>query len=247
MPIICIDNHSLQYKLRRSLRAKRLHIVYREPAFEIVAPSGVLNQAALRFLFTQKHWMLRQHTKRQKEIDASRSVWPEAFLPNEPIPYRGEVFQLQLKYGRQSRPTLLAPHNSLIMQLDPRQISGDTLEQQVKRCLKDWYVDEARHLVEAAITRFAPFVKRWPTGFSIKQQKTRWGSCGTNNKIHINWLLVCAPPGVLEYVVVHELCHLWHRNHGKRFWKKVASVLPDYEIYDKWLTQPGRALLYKGL
>jgi predicted metal-dependent hydrolase len=111
------------------------------------------------------------------------------------------------------------------------------------KALKAKYVHEANQIIEQILQAVCPRLGRWPTGVTLKQQKTRWGSCGIDDRIHINWLLVLAPPGVLEYVVIHELCHLFYRNHGPRFWAKVKSCMPDYEIHERWLRQHGRTLM----
>jgi predicted metal-dependent hydrolase len=80
----------------------------------------------------------------------------------------------------------------------------------------------------------------------IKTQKSRWGSCGPNNDINLNWLLMLAPAAALEYVVVHELCHIKHKNHSAAFWQLVAEHLPNYQQQRHWLKQHG-ARVMQGL
>ncbi|WP_156303040.1 M48 family metallopeptidase, partial [Methylogaea oryzae] len=82
-----------------------------------------------------------------------------------------------------------------------------------------------------------------PRSIAVRDQKTRWGSCGPRGDININWRLILAPPPVLEYVVVHELCHLRHRNHAKPFWDLVEDHLPQYREQRRWLKQHGHALM----
>lgn len=76
----------------------------------------------------------------------------------------------------------------------------------------------------------------------IRDQQTRWGSCSARGTLSFNFRLMMAPPRVLDYVVVHELCHLTHMNHSKDFWQMVESILPDYRIYRKWLKENGHTL-----
>ena len=81
---------------------------------------------------------------------------------------------------------------------------------------------------------------------TLRQQKTRWGSCAANGNLNFNWLLILAPPGVLDYVVVHELCHRREMNHSQAFWKEVEAILPDYRERQKWLKDNGWRLMEEG-
>lgn len=80
------------------------------------------------------------------------------------------------------------------------------------------------------------------THISIRNQKTRWGSCSQTGTLCFNYRLMMAPPAVIDYVIVHELCHLTHMNHSKAFWNKVQSILPDYAVKRQWLKEHGHEL-----
>ena len=82
---------------------------------------------------------------------------------------------------------------------------------------------------------------------TLRQQKTRWGSCSANGNLNFNWLLILAPPEVLDYVVVHELCHRRQMNHSQAFWKEVSAVLPGYKEQKKWLKDNGWKLMELGM
>lgn len=78
---------------------------------------------------------------------------------------------------------------------------------------------------------------------TIRNQKTRWGSCSGKGNLNFNCLLMLTPPEVLDYVVVHELCHRKEMNHSKRFWNEVEKVLPDYWESRKWLKENGGRII----
>lgn len=82
---------------------------------------------------------------------------------------------------------------------------------------------------------------------TIRNQKTRWGSCSSKGNLNFNCLLMLMPDKVLDYVVVHELYHLKQMNHSKKFWKEVERYMPDYKNYKKWLNENGGALIERML
>ncbi len=94
-----------------------------------------------------------------------------------------------------------------------------------------------------SIARYAPQVGVSCNRITIRKQKTRWGSCSGKGNLNFNCLLALAPAEVLDYVVVHELCHLKELNHSPRFWEQVRRVLPDYDRSRQWLRKNGRELI----
>ena len=103
--------------------------------------------------------------------------------------------------------------------------------------------DEAVKKVPERVRYYAPIVGVNYGRITIRNQKTRWGSCSSKGNLNFNCLLILAPPEVLDYVVVHELCHRKHMNHSKEFWAEVEKVLPDYREAEAWLKTEGRKLM----
>ena len=102
---------------------------------------------------------------------------------------------------------------------------------------------EAKDRICERIALFAPRLgSRLPARVTIREQKTRWGSCSRKGNLNFNWKLIRAPQEALDYVVVHELCHLYEFNHSPGFWRMVESVLPDYGQWKRWLAQHGQNL-----
>ena len=112
---------------------------------------------------------------------------------------------------------------------------------------------ERQHLLNKACVviprRVAYYAEKLGVSYgkiTLRQQKTRWGSCAANGNLNFNWLLILAPPEVLDYVVVHELCHRREMNHSQAFWKEVEKILPDYRERQKWLKDNGWRLMEEG-
>ena len=103
--------------------------------------------------------------------------------------------------------------------------------------------EEARHLVTQRVKYYAPIIGVPYGQIAIRTQRIRWGSCSSKGNLNFNCLLALVPPDVLDYIVVHELCHRKELNHSERFWTEVGKVLPDYKIRKKWLKDNGANLI----
>ncbi len=98
-------------------------------------------------------------------------------------------------------------------------------------------------VIPERVAHFAPLVGVDYGNITVRSQKTRWGSCSSKGNLNFNCLLLLAPPQVLDYVVVHELCHRKQMNHSPRFWAEVARVMPDYKASIRWLKENGNRLM----
>lgn len=112
-----------------------------------------------------------------------------------------------------------------------------------RAALEKRYIEAAREYFPKRAACFLPLTGGSFNRITIRDQKTRWGSCSAKGTLSFNWRLMLAPPAVLDYVVVHELCHLTHMDHSKAFWALVESVCPDYRVHRKWLKEHGHELV----
>ena len=102
---------------------------------------------------------------------------------------------------------------------------------------------QARKVIPERAAYYAPLIGVTYGRISIRCQKTRWGSCSAKGNLNFNCLLMLCPEDVLDYVIVHELCHRKELNHSPRFWAEVEKVLPDYKQPLKWLKTEGQAII----
>ena len=100
--------------------------------------------------------------------------------------------------------------------------------------------------VEKLIQKYEPLMQVQVSGVTIRQMKTRWGSCSAKGWAQFSWRLLCAPPEAMDYVVVHELAHLIEFNHSSRFWAIVEGILPDYKARRQSLKEVQESLLRQG-
>lgn len=112
--------------------------------------------------------------------------------------------------------------------------------------------EEVKKLKKEARNHLASLTEYWAEKIgvsygriSIRGQKTRWGSCSSKGNLNYNYLLILCPDDVIEYVVIHELCHRIYMNHSKRFWEKIEEFCPNYRQARKWLKQNGNSLIVR--
>jgi predicted metal-dependent hydrolase len=103
--------------------------------------------------------------------------------------------------------------------------------------LRNWLLDEADYHLVPWLKRESQVVGRRPTRVQVRLQRTRWGSCSNSGTVSLNAALLFLEPGVVRYLLVHELCHLIALNHSRKFWSAVARYEPDYEALDRQLTK----------
>jgi predicted metal-dependent hydrolase len=96
--------------------------------------------------------------------------------------------------------------------------------------------------IRARIAHFLPRTGGEPGRVTVRAQRSRWGSCSSKGNLSFNWKLILAPPDCLDYVVVHELCHLTEFNHSPRFWRLVEDCMPDFRLWRDYLKKNGRGL-----
>lgn len=101
----------------------------------------------------------------------------------------------------------------------------------------------AREYISSRVIFFADSMDLAYGRVCIKHQKTRWGSCSGKGNLNFNCLLMLCPLEVIDYVIIHELCHLVHQNHSADFWREVEKYIPDYKLHRKWLKENGVRLI----
>lgn len=112
-----------------------------------------------------------------------------------------------------------------------------------RTALEKRYINAAKEYFPKRVAYFQQFTGGTYNRITIRDQKTRWGSCSARGTLSFNWRLMLAPPAILDYVVVHELCHLTHMDHSPAFWQAVGEVYPDYSTARKWLKDHGQELI----
>ena len=112
----------------------------------------------------------------------------------------------------------------------------------VRAAVRRALVDRMLIRLRERLDYYAPKIGGTYGRVTVREQRSRWGSCSSKRNLNFNWKLIMAPKPVLDYVVIHELCHLHEFNHSPRFWSLVEAQMPEYEVWKKWLKAHGEEL-----
>ncbi|MDA0655576.1 MAG: SprT family zinc-dependent metalloprotease, partial [Proteobacteria bacterium] len=200
------DKLEIPLIIRRSPRARRisLKIDSHSGAAVLVLPRNASESEGVRFAEKHQHWL------KSKLLELPP---PIAFEDGALIPLRGQDLRI-----------IHQPHGrGLVKERDGELVVFGQPEYLARR-LKDWLKRQARTDIGPLVTEKAALIGQKHGRISVRDQKTRWGSCAVNGNLSFNWRLILAPSYVLEYVVAHEVAHLAEHNHSKAFWHKVGEL-----------------------
>jgi hypothetical protein len=192
------------------------------------APLRLARAAIDDFVSSKQKWI----AAKQEQARTRKMLFaPKRYVSGEPFLYLGESYPLQVQ--DKQRPSLVFSSGfRLARAAQPR----------AARAFERWYRRRALQVVSERVACFSAQHGFQHNGIKITSARKQWGSCGPKGDLRFAWRLVMAPLPIVDYVVVHELVHLRHRNHSKRFWSKLKSILPDYKRREDWLEANGYLL-----
>lgn len=195
-----------------------------------------------KFVSSQQDWVIGAKKKVIAQQQTIKKIAPKQYKDGVTIPFGGEQRVIQLHF-QPAESIQVIDESPFIKLYLPERLKNQDLHQTIKDILIQWMQNQAAVKVKQAIDVFTEKYKLYPRSVKIKTQKSRWGSCGIHDDLNLNWLLVLAPTKVLEYVVIHEICHIQERNHSASFWNLVEKYCPDYKIHRLWLKQNGQRIM----
>jgi predicted metal-dependent hydrolase len=185
--------------------------------------------ACIEEMIRQKGSWIR---RKQEEMKRRPLLTRHEYAEGELFFFLGRLYPLHVVEGE-----------SVTIERSDRLYVPGTLMPDIRNQLKRWYVEEARRELHARCMWFSLMTGHVPSTVSISDARKRWGSCNRKGGLNFSWRLVQAPPGIVDYVVVHELVHINQPDHSKKFWEKVGKIMPDYERRRKWLHDNERLLM----
>ena len=197
----------------------------------VLAPNGVDKNFIIDRVKDKADWIVKKldelEDKNDKKIIRNYENG-DVFL------YLGKEYKLQVIIDKNLiRPKVNLENEKLVVR------TNIDNKEYIQQSLKRWYADETLDIVKKRINHYKKYFKDSVTAIKIKDQKTRWASCTYKNEILFNLRCSMAPIEIIDYIVVHEMCHMEHRNHSKDFYNAVGKVLPDYKERINWLKDNG--------
>jgi hypothetical protein len=231
---------AIPYEIRRSGARVTVSIAV-EPSGDVVltAPRTAGIDRLDRLVLTKAPWIVEKRKGRSERPPAPG----REFISGETFLYLGRQYRLRIEADPARIGPLTLEHGWL------RICVPDLLEEQhrpgyVRAALLDWYARRAKVRLPERVTHWAEKLRVPVPRVLVREPKKRWGSCHPSGIVRLNWRIVQAPLGLVDYVVAHELCHLLHEGHGRRFWATLGAAMPDYEARRASLSELGARLCW---
>jgi predicted metal-dependent hydrolase len=235
MNTIQYGNKIIQFDIKKGKRKKTVAIhVHPTTKVTVLSPQQLDEEKILMILQKKAKWII----EKQEQIKNHRDSNPvKEFVSGESFPYLGRYYRLKvIKSFTDSEGTCRLVNGRFLVEVKGNR-GGEIDRVAVKRSLINWYLEHANGTIRERVERFSQQIGRWPANIEVKNQERRWGSWSHNGSIRFNWKIIMAPISVMDYVIVHELCHLIHPHHSYHFWQKVQSIIPDYKKRRDWLKE----------
>ncbi|ACA53649.1 M48 family metallopeptidase [Clostridium botulinum] len=229
MKDIFLMGERFQYILKTKKRKTISIKIGKEFIIEVTAPLGTNEYTIEQVLKKEEKWIIKK-IKKLKEVKNFNGYY-----------YLGELYYLKIKEVKSLYFKLELDSNKFMVYINSG-ILKEKREVIIKDNLEKFYKEQAVKVLKERTDYYSNILKVAPKNIVIKNQKTLWGSCSSKGNINYNYKIVMAPLKILDYIVVHELCHLVHMNHSKDFWHLVESIIPDFKERRNWLKENGYKL-----
>lgn len=197
----------------------------------VAAPLNTSEEEIKKVVKSKGTWIVQKlySFKNMEHIKINRE-----FINGESFMYLGRNYSLQIHID-----TLQKIPSVKLFRGKFNVIVNEKSDVTIKEAMEAWYRDKTEEQINKRMKYYQKFFKKEPTAIRIKEQKKRWGSCTANDELLFNWRCTMAKTNALDYIIVHEMCHMYHKNHSQEYWDLLSSIIPDYEVRKNWLKNYG--------
>ncbi|HYA93257.1 MAG TPA: SprT family zinc-dependent metalloprotease [Thermodesulfobacteriota bacterium] len=222
----------LSYHLIRSKKRRRtVSLQIKEDGkIVIMAPFHTPKWEIERFIRGKQWWIVEKISEKEKQAKEAKKM----YLPGEKFLYLGEWYPLEIHESNHKEAPLRLSFGNFILNKDRIEEARDLFV--------EWYKKEAEEKIAERVNYYNRSVHLFPKGIRITGAKSRWGSCSRDNRLSFSWRIIMASLATIDYVLIHELVHIREKNHSKKFWTTLESILPDYRKHRLWLRENAHLL-----
>lgn len=227
------------YSIRKSHKAKQVSLSIGTDGVYVVAPFTMNDSAIISLVEQKRNWIFNKfesYRQRRMQMPAERE-----FVSGENLLFMDNNYPIKVLEHVGCYTTVSLTDGQFLITINAH-LPFEKRREEIKRKLEQWYIGRAKELFTERLELFSNEIGVKFNTVRLKNQRTRWGSCSQKGNLNFNWNLVMAPRFIVDYVVVHELCHLKQMNHSPEFWLLVGSQISDYKIMRRWLKQNGNKL-----
>jgi predicted metal-dependent hydrolase len=240
MDYLEIGNTKVEYDLQYTGREKTIELVIDlNKAFTVKAPKGMEKEEIIRNLHKKSKWIINNL---DKMADVIRYETQKEFVSGEKFPIVGKRYTLKIKKLNSVKEPRLELKEGKIFAYLHTSIKEKEYSKIIKPLLTNFYKERAEKTIKSRIKKYSKYFKIKPKSIRISSLKNKWGSCSKNNQLSYNWRIILAKMTIIDYVIVHELSHMIHKDHSKEYWKEVKKIIPNYEKNKEWLRINGDLL-----
>lgn len=225
----------IEYHLLPGTDRKTTDIVIERNGLVIVHPPIGISPEQVDAVVESKRMWIYRNLAEWRDLNATAVV--REWVNGESFLYLGSSYRLSLVFGKAADLQLKDGRFCL-----RRTLIEQGGEGAARAAFEAFYSAKGEQRIRERVASFAPKVGVHPSGTTVKELGFRWASCTVGNSLSFHWKCMMAPPKIVDYMVVHELCHLHQRNHSDAFWNEVDKVMPDYLERKNWLKKHGAGL-----
>ena len=224
----------LKYEVVRSRRSTADIVVERDGRVVVRVPRPLSDQRIASIVSSRSLWIYKTLAE-WRDANATRIL--REYRNGEGFLYLGRSYRLLL-VSAQAEPVLLKG-GRFCLRRDLVE-KGDI--QPAKAALRDYFTTRALERFRQRVDYFAPKVGVTARRLAVRDLNNRWASCSPNGNLAFHWKCMMAPASVIDYIIVHELCHIHHLDHTEAFWNEVDKIIPDYQSKKEWLRRNGASM-----
>lgn len=238
-PIVTFGEKIYQYSVVRTDRSTVGIVIEPDGSIIVKSPRNLENGKIHAAVNKKRKWIAQKIANFEKVKDPIPKF--QEPVSGEKIRYKNKLYRLKMHLHDKKRPRLVLVQKTLHVYLN-QDLNSDERGVLVKKLLIKWYKEKAQKFLLQRVKRYTKFLKEKPNSVKVRDIKIRWGSCTKSGNLIFNWKIIMAPISAIDYVILHELCHLKEPNHTHKFWSLLESLLPTYERWKEWLHINGRTL-----